>query len=522
LADVGAAQAAARLLEGGAGPLQLDRAARQLAAGSRRLLVVDDLDHGGSEAVEFLAVLAGRLAAGSSAVEATAGAPLGLGRELRLGGLTEQELAAVVGPVPADARHALWVASRGLPGVARSLAATLAGPGAEGDPLTHLALHAPSSAEFLDLDVDLVRLLEAAAGRAGDDGTCARVLARLAYELLADASAGPRRRQLADQALRLARRVGDPQTVAEVLDRRLHALWDPAGAADRLATASEIIELARTTGDGARERRALFWRFVALMELGRVAEAESALAVFEREAAAAGDAPGAVTATARQAMLAVLRGRFEEAERLAAEVAEAGRRAGVADAERLAGTLRGQVAAERDPSTWPVGLELFQALARRQPGHFYETTAARILVALDREAEAATELQRILLRVMAGSGPRWLGAVTDLAVVAAATGTRPPRRRCTTRLGPTTTGWWSGAALSPPAGRCRITSACWRSGWGGSTTPSATCRRRSTCRSVSGRCPAWPTAWPPWPTPWRPAATLATPGRRPISGAGPT
>jgi hypothetical protein len=310
--------------------------------------------------------------------------------------------------------------------------------------------------------------------------------------------------------------------VAEVLDRRLHALWDPAGAADRLATASEIIELARTTGDGARERRALFWRFVALMELGRVAEAESALAVFEREAAAAGDAPGAVTATARQAMLAVLRGRFEEAERLAAEVAEAGRRAGVADAERLAGTLRGQVAAERDPSTWPVGLELFQALARRQPGHFYETTAARILVALDREAEAATELQRILLRVMAGSGPRWLGAVTDLAVVAAATGTRPPRRRCTTRLGPTTTGWWSGAALSPPAGRCRITSACWRSGWGGSTTPSATCRRRSTCRSVSGRCPAWPTAWPPWPTPWRPAATLATPGRRPISGAGPT
>jgi hypothetical protein len=205
LADVGAAQAAARLLEGGAGPLQLDRAARQLAAGSRRLLVVDDLDHGGSEAVEFLAVLAGRLAAGSSAVEATAGAPLGLGRELRLGGLTEQELAAVVGPVPADARHALWVASRGLPGVARSLAATLAGPGAEGDPLTHLALHAPSSAEFLDLDVDLVRLLEAAAGRAG-----ARVLARLAYELLADASAGPRRRQLADQALRLARRVGGP------------------------------------------------------------------------------------------------------------------------------------------------------------------------------------------------------------------------------------------------------------------------------------------------------------------------
>ena len=323
------AQADARLLDDGAGPLQLDRAAHRLAAGTGRLVVVDDLDRGGSEAVEFLAVLADRLAAGATAVVVTAGDPLGLGRELRLAGLTEEELAAVVGPVPADARHALWVASRGLPGVARSLAATLAG--AEGDPLTHLALHAPSSAEFLDLDVDLVRLLEAAAGRAGDDGTRARVLARLAYELLGDASAGPRRRELADQALRLARGVGDRRTLAKVVDRRLHALWDPAAAADRLATASEIVELARAGGDHARERRGLFWRFVALMELGRVAEAESALAVFEREAAAAGDAPAAVMATARQAMLAVLRGRFEEAERLSDQPAEGGRRAGLAD-----------------------------------------------------------------------------------------------------------------------------------------------------------------------------------------------
>jgi hypothetical protein len=74
--------------------------------------------------------------------------------------------------------------------------------------------------------VDLVRLLEAAAGRAGDDGTCARVLARLAYELLSDASAGPRRRQLADQALRLARRVGT------------HRLWPrcSTGACTRCGT----------------------------------------------------------------------------------------------------------------------------------------------------------------------------------------------------------------------------------------------------------------------------------------------
>jgi hypothetical protein len=425
LDDVGAGQAAARLLAADPGPLELDRAARRLVAGTGQLLVVDDLDHGGPDAVEFLAVLAARLTAGSAAVVVTASAPLGLGREVHLAGLTEQELAAVVGSVPADAVHALWVASRGLPGVAQVLAATLADLGPDGDPLTHLALHAPSTAEFLDLDVDLIRLLEVAADRAGDDGTRARVLARLAYELLADAAAGRRRRELADQALRLARGTGDPRVLAEVLDRRLHALWDPAAAAERLATASEIVELARATGDGARERRGLFWRFMALMELGRVAEAESALATFEREAAAAGDAQAVVMATARHGMLAILRGRFDEVERLAGEVAEAGRRAGLADADQLAASLRGLLAAERDPSAWPAALALFHARARRRPGHFYETTMARILLAVGREDEAAAELQRLLPRVLAGSGPRWLGAAADLAAVAAATGDPP-------------------------------------------------------------------------------------------------
>jgi hypothetical protein len=99
-------------------------------------------------------------------------------------------LVVVTGPVPADARHALWVASRGLPGVARSLAATLAG--VEGDPLTHLALHAPSGAEFLDLDVDLVRLLEAAAGRASGLGGRARLASRKRSGLITAGGMTPR------------------------------------------------------------------------------------------------------------------------------------------------------------------------------------------------------------------------------------------------------------------------------------------------------------------------------------------
>lgn len=60
----------------------------------------------------------------------------------------------------------------------------------------------------------------------------------------------------------------------------------------------------------------------------------------------------------------------------------------------------------------------------RAPGHYFEATAARILVRLGLLDSAAVELERVLPRLLAGTGPRWLAAVADLAVVAAAVGNR--------------------------------------------------------------------------------------------------
>ena len=195
----------------------------------------------------------------------------------------------------------------------------------------------------------------------------------------------------------LARHAGNPRTLAEVLDARLHALWDPAGAEDRLAAGSEIIDLARAAGDDRRERLGLFWRFVALMELGRVAEAESALAAFEQRAAAAGDAEAVIMVTARRAMLAVLRGRFDQASQLAGDVAAEARRVRLADAEAITGTLIWSVAAERgDRAGWETVVTQLLAAAGRQPGHLFEATAARILVLLGRDWRSRAELERLL------------------------------------------------------------------------------------------------------------------------------
>jgi hypothetical protein len=262
-----------RLSAPGAGPLDLDAAAR-----------------GGPDAAAMLSVVAARCTASATAMIVTANAPLGLRGELRLTGLSQAELAEAIRIPDKETAHALWVASRGLPGVALPLARELS---ETEDPVVYLALRATSAAAFLDLDTSLIRLLEMAAERARDDATRSRILARLARELLGDASAGARRRSLADEALRLARRADDPGPLAVALDARLYALWDPDGAADRLAAGAEIIALARAAGDDQRERQGQFWRFVPLMELGRVTEAESALAAYAREAAAAGDAEAA-------------------------------------------------------------------------------------------------------------------------------------------------------------------------------------------------------------------------------------
>jgi hypothetical protein len=211
LADADAPDDLASRVLGGAGPLALDGVARVLASPRRRLLVIDDIDHGGAAAVQMLQVVAARAATASTAVVVTSVLPPGVGGELQLGGLSEDELAAVLPDLAPQARHGVWLASGGLPGVARSLAADLAASTDQAGPLVRLALTAPSQAEFLDVDTGLVRLLELALRQAPDDAMRARLLARLARELLGDSSAGPRRRALSDEALKLARDSGDPR-----------------------------------------------------------------------------------------------------------------------------------------------------------------------------------------------------------------------------------------------------------------------------------------------------------------------
>ena len=423
LTDVGAGEKAARGLLHQFDPMASSAALRALTTGQRRLIVIDDFDVGGTDAAEVLALVAARIVVGETAILATATTPLGVGRQSKLDRLGENELAAVIGERPAAQRNAIWVASGGLPGTACKLARQLDGLPSGRDPLVHLALHAVQRGEFLHVDDGLIRLLEAALARTAEDGIRAMLLARLACELLGDPLARARRRSIADEALNLARHASDDMVLAEVLDARLHALWDPAGAEDRLETATALIELGPAAGDRVRQRAGLFWRFVALMELARVDEAEVALGAYERAAHASGDAEAVVMALSRHAMLAMLRGRFDVGSELVAEFSARARQIGLPDAERLESAVLATFLIERGSAReWEVGRERISMIARRFPGHLYEATEARILIALGRPAEAAAVLDRLLPHALAASGPRWLGAITDLSAVAAEVG----------------------------------------------------------------------------------------------------
>lgn len=104
-----------------------------------------------------------------------------------------------------------------------------------------------------------------------------RVLIALAMELYAEAPYDERR-ALVDEALAMARRIGDDDLLLHTLLVATPALWKPSTMADRLALSTEAIALAERTGNRVALVSASAQRAIALNELGRRAETDAARA----------------------------------------------------------------------------------------------------------------------------------------------------------------------------------------------------------------------------------------------------
>jgi predicted ATPase len=210
---------------------------------------------------------------------------------------------------------------------------------------------------------------------AGDSTLKARVLGSLtravAYTGAIDQAARVER-----QAVEMARRLGDPGTLAAALKAPFYALWEFQQIDIRRATVTELIELATAIGDKDLLVQAHIWRLFDLMALGDM-EAVTAQLDVSSQLAAELQQPFYLYANMTfRAMYSIFTGHFEAGEQLAQQALAIGQRLRGQDAlgvfgvqmftlrreqgrlQELAPVVKHFVQTSSAASTWRPGLAL--------------------------------------------------------------------------------------------------------------------------------------------------------------------
>jgi DNA-binding SARP family transcriptional activator len=183
-----------------------------------------------------------------------------------------------------------------------------------------------------DLDRDRVAVLRAALGAydVADSPTRAALLAVLALELGTDHD-WRRRDKLSDNAVAMARRAGDPHTLALVLTQSALTKLRPQTGPELRTNLREAIELSARLKDPLLAGHAAYLGAHAAMQVGELDSADQMLARLTAVAEQLGQPFLRYYDVVAQAKRCTISGPPEEAERLAFAALEIGRSAGVPD-----------------------------------------------------------------------------------------------------------------------------------------------------------------------------------------------
>ena len=200
--------------------------------------------------------------------------------------------------------------------------------------------HGGTAVVIAAADPIAVGLLEEAlaSAPARDPATAARLLARLSVELYYSDPA--RARELGRRAVEQARRTDDPAALAAALNAHRVALWSPRHAGERLAVAGDMLAAAESAGDREAVLQARNWRVVDLLELGRVRETAAEIDAYEALADAVALPHFRWYVPLWRATLALLAGRWEEADELGQQALAIGRQADDPNAALFVGIQR--------------------------------------------------------------------------------------------------------------------------------------------------------------------------------------
>jgi class 3 adenylate cyclase/tetratricopeptide (TPR) repeat protein len=182
------------------------------------------------------------------------------------------------------------------------------------------------------VDQERIDTLEAA--RAATTGTETPERAMLLATLAVDVTGGDRSRAraLSDEALDMARRVNDDQTLCEVLERRPFAIWSPATLDERTANAYELRDVAERLGGRAFLSRAAVNLVAAATCRGDLVEVDKNLDVMIRLAAETGLTQARWSAALHVSWRRLLAGHIDEAEHAAHEAFRIASQAGESNA----------------------------------------------------------------------------------------------------------------------------------------------------------------------------------------------
>ena len=122
--------------------------------------------------------------------------------------------------------------------------------------------------------------------------------------------------EYSEEAITLARDATDPDVVFAAIHSRQMAKSGPDGVEERLALADRLLKLADETGRLGFAHWGHSWRADALVQLGRIDEAEIEVVEEGRAADVMGEPLARWRTLLAQSWLALMRGRFDEARRL--------------------------------------------------------------------------------------------------------------------------------------------------------------------------------------------------------------
>ena len=192
------------------------------------------------------------------------------------------------------------------------------------------------------VDEVLVHLLEEGLATLGPSEQALRAQAtgRLASELYFIVAESERRQALTDEALALARELGDPDTLGYVLGCAAWGGWVPGSAALRRPMFDEMRQLGRASGNRLIEYMAVSFLVNCCAELGDRAGMEEALANAQRIADDIRQPEARWVVTVQHSARALLDGRLADAEELADEALAMGQSLSMLTAMQMYGVTQ--------------------------------------------------------------------------------------------------------------------------------------------------------------------------------------